>query len=268
MFTRRASLMNHKNKNICDKYNNLPYKCNHCNKRYAFKKSLLLHKKQKHSSNTNCNEIKCLLCNKKFTRQGSVRRHLSKGQCPMIKSNGHKISVINNNSINNDNSININNNNNNINININFGKEKLDDWIDKVGKKIIDKCIRNFQGLPCNLLEAKHVLAKQNRNIYLSSEEDKYNDMNIYSDGWKKMNTSLVLSKMLAGAADDIYDIIQNNKKYKLRLSKKLKEELDKKITIIQQDPYLKGSVVNMLLKNKDILSKHFNETNEIHEEI
>ena len=178
-------------------------------------------------------------------------------RCPGIKNKG-----TNNISITNDNSVNINNNNN-INIHINFGNEKLDDWIDKVGNKIIDKCIRNFQGLPCNLLEAKHVLAKQNRNIYLPSDGDKYNDMNIYSDGWKKMNTSLALSKMLAGAADDIYDIIQNDKKYKLRLSKKLKEELDKKITIIQQDPYLKGSVVNMLLKNKNILAEHFNETQE-----
>jgi hypothetical protein len=85
--------------------------------------------------------------------------------------------------------------------------------------------------------------------------------MNIYSNGWKKMNTSLALAKMISAAADDLYDIIQNDKKYKLRISKKLKEALDKKITIIQKDPYLKGPVVNMLLKNKNILCEHFNKT-------
>ena len=100
----------------------------------------------------------------------------------------------------------------------------------------------------------------------MKSEEDKYKDINIFSDGWKKMNTKLALDKMISASADDLYDIIQNDKKYKLRISKKLKEALDKKITTIQSDEFLKGPVVNMLLKNKNILEEHFDKTQTIEE--
>ena len=88
--------------------------------------------------------------------------------------------------------------------------------------------------------------------------------MFIYSNGWKKMKTSLVLDKMLVNISNDIYDIINNDEKYKLRLSKKLKKELDKKMTTIQTDNFLKGPVVNLLLKNKEVLSDNFNETQSI----
>ena len=268
-YKNKISLKNHKNRNECEKYNKLQFKCKNCYKRYSSKKALLKHMKDKHSIEQNvkkkCTNHKCPLCNKTFSCKSNLNRHLSKGYCPMIEKNSNNVSVMNNS--NNDNSVNINNNiNNNINIHINFGKEKLDDWINEVGNKIIDKCIRNLQELPCNLLEAKHVLAKQNRNIYLESEEDKYKDINIYSDGWKKMNTSSVLAKMIHSCGDDIFDLITNDKKYKLRISKKLKEALDKKITTIQSDEFLKGPVVNMLLKNKNILKEHFDKTQTIEE--
>jgi hypothetical protein len=150
-----------------------------------------------------------------------------------------------------------------MNITINFGMEKLDDWIEDVGRKMVDRCLRDLNGLPINLLEAKHVLSKQNKNVYLPSEEDKYKNSLVYSNGWKEMKTSQVLDKMLMGVANDIYDMITNDSKYKLRLSKKLKEALDKKITRIQNDKYLQGPTANMLLKNKETLSEHYNKTNE-----
>ena len=257
-FKKNIYLRNHINKNICEKYNKLPYGCNHCEKRYSLKRTLSIHLKSKHNNKNSENNknIKCTLCYKDFSSKSNLNKHLALARCHMIKNKASNISITNNN----DNSINIQNN---INIKINFGREKLDDWIDIVGNKIINKCIRNLQGLPSNLLEAKHVLVKQNRNIYLPSEEDKYKDINIFSDGWKQLSTSLILDKMLVNISNDIYDIIQNDKKYKLRLSKKLKDELDKKITVIQKDPYQKGPVINMLLKNKDVLSEHFNETQE-----
>ena len=80
------------------------------------------------------------------------------------------------------------------------------------------------------------------------------------------MNTSSVLAKMIHSCGDDIFDLITNDKKYKLRISKKLKEALDKKITTIQSDEFLKGPVVNMLLKNKNILKEHFDKTQTIEE--
>ena len=259
-YKNKISLLNHKNRNECDKYNKLQFRCENCPKRYSSKKALLKHMKDKHITKQNDEAIKCSLCNKRFSCQGNLNRHLAKGYCPMIKNNGSKISIVNNNdnSINNDNSVNINNN---INIHVDFGKEKLDSWIEEIGHKKLDNCIRNVKELPCNLLEAKHVYAKQNRNIYLPSEEDKYKDLYVFLDGWKKMNTSSVLDKMLANVADDLYDIVENYKKYKLRIGKKLKDELDGVITLIQKDPYLKGPTVNMLLKNKDILNEHFNKT-------
>jgi hypothetical protein len=258
-YKKKISLINHKNRNECDKYNNLKFKCTDCNKRYLLKKTLLKHMKEKHSTNKKCKEVKCPLCNKSFICQGNVNRHLKKGQCSLI---GNKSSVTINN---NDNSVNIQNNNNiqnNMNITINFGMEKLDDWIEDVGRKMVDRCLRDLNGLPTNLLEAKHVLSKRNMNVYLPSEEDKYKNSLVYSNGWKEMKTSQVLDKMLIGVANDIYDMITNDSKYKLRLSKKLKEALDKKITLIQNDKYLQGPTANMLLKNKEVLSEHYNKTN------
>ena len=211
---------------------------------------------------TNNKSLKCPLCKKPFSCQGNINRHLSLFQCSMLKGNKGNI-IIN---THNDNSVNIHNNNNiqnNMNIIIDFGKEKLDDWIDDVGRKIVDKCLRDLNGLPINLLEAKHLLSKRNMNVYLPSEEDKYNNSLVYSNGWKEMKTSQVIDKMLINVANDIYDMITNNEKYKLRLSKKLKEKLDKKITTIQNDKFLQGPTANMLLKNKEILSDHYNKTND-----
>jgi len=217
-------------------------------------------KKKNMAQVKNAKEVKCPLCNKSFSSQGNVNRHLKKAQCSIVGNKGN-ISITNI-----DNSVNIHNNNNiqnNMNITINFGMEKLDDWIDDVGRKIVDKCLRDLNGLPINLLEAKHILSKRNMNVYLPSEEDKYNNSLVYSDGWKEMKTSQVIDKMLINVANDIYDMITNNEKYKLRLSKKLKEKLDKKITTIQNDKFLQGPTANMLLKNKEILSDHYNKTND-----
>ena len=263
IFSRKSTLENHIKKNICEKYNNLPYKCSYCHNKYASKKSLLLHESKKHikeNIKVKCKEVKCPLCKKIFSNQGNVNKHILESRCPMVK--GNKGNII----INNDNSVNIQNNNNiqnNMNITINFGMEKLDDWIDDVGRKIVDKCLRDLNGLPINLLEAKHILSKRNMNVYLPSEEDKYNNSLVYSDGWKEMKTSQVIDKMLINVANDIYDMITNNEKYKLRLSKKLKEKLDKKITTIQNDKFLQGPTANMLLKNKEVLGEHYDKTKE-----
>ena len=260
-FKRKKYLMNHINKNICDKYNNLPYTCEYCNKKYLLKRTLSAHIREKHyeqfqeKKKGSKNKFSCQLCKKVFSNQSNLNKHLLLNRCTKVK-NGKttNISITNN-------SVNINNT---ININIDFGRERLDDWINDVGKQIVNKCIRNLNALPGNLIEAKHIMVKQNRNIYLPSDEDKYKDMYIYSNGWKKMKTSLVLDKMLVNISNDIYDIINNDEKYKLRLSKKLKKELDKKMTTIQTDNFLKGPVVNLLLKNREILSDNFNETQPI----
>lgn len=254
-FKKQKYLMKHLKKNICDKYNSLPYACEYCNKKYSLKRTLSTHIREKHFikfDKNNNNKLQCKLCKKVFSGQGNLNKHLLLKRCSKIKdSKTTNISITNN-------SVNINNT---ININIDFGRERLDDWINDVGKSMIDKCIRNFNGLPGNLIEAKHIMVKQNRNIYLPSDEDKYKDMYIYSNGWKKMKTSLVLDKMLVNISNDIYDIINNDEKYKLRLSKKLKKELDKKMTTIQTDNFLKGPVANLLLKNKEVLNENFNET-------
>ena len=105
-FTRKASLINHKNKNICDEYNKLPYKCTHCSKKYLSQKSLSVHERNKHSLNNNkkYNEkkkIKCLLCNNKFSRNSNLKKHLSLHRCPGLKNKGtnkstNNISITNN----------------------------------------------------------------------------------------------------------------------------------------------------------------------------
>ena len=267
IFKKNVYLKIHKNKNICEKYNNLQHICKHCGKRYFSKKTLLTHINKKHDKKTcgkNTDDInKCSLCNKSFSSKSNLNKHLSHMRCPMMKGTKGGVSIVNNNN-NIDNSVNIQNNiNNNINITIDFGKEKLDDWIEDVGRKIVDKCLRDLNGLPINLLEAKHILAKRNMNVYLPSEKDKYKNSLVYSNGWKEMKTSQVIDKMLINVANDIYDMVTNNEKYKLRLSKKLKEELDKKISVIQSDKYLQGPTANMLLKNKKLLSEHYNKTHE-----
>ena len=262
-FKKKSYLIKHQNKNICDKYNKLPFSCTQCNKKYTSNRTLMNHIKSKHSDiEKKCAKFECSLCNQIFKYKCSLNKHILESRCPMIKGNKGNI-IIN---THNDNSVNIHNNNNiqnNMNITINFGMEKLDDWIDDVGRKIVDKCLRDLNGLPINLLEAKHILSKRNMNVYLPSEEDKYKNSLVYSDGWKEMKTSQVLDKMLMGVANDIYDMITNNEKYKLRLSKKLKGELDKKITTIQNDKFLQGPTANMLLKNKDVLGEHYNKTKE-----
>jgi uncharacterized C2H2 Zn-finger protein len=267
-FKRKIYLKYHIEKNICDKYNQLPFGCDFCDKRYSLKKTLAQHVKNKHSSDNSKpqpKKVKCPMCNKTFSRSDNMKRHQNKGYCPMIK-NGKNVSITNNNTNNIDNSVNdnsVNDNSVNIqnNITINFGKEKLDDWINEVGRSTIDKCLRDINAIPTNLLEAKHVLAKKNRNVYIPSDEHKYKDSYVYLNGWIEMKTSLMLTKMLIGVADDIYDIISNNFKYGLRLSKKLKEALDEKITAIQNDKFLQGPAANMLLKHKEALEKHFNES-------
>jgi len=277
-FKKKVSLLRHKERNECNKYNNLAFDCSECNKRYAFKKTLVKHMKDKHnkkefkkenvnkidfSKNDTDNKFVCHACNKTFSTKGNAKRHITQRRCPKLKDSEKKASVINNTTNNNttnninDNSINDSYNTYNIQIN-NFNEEKLDDWIKSVSKEKIVECLRDLNGLPTNLLEAKHVISKKNRNIYLPSEEAKYKNSLVYSDGWKEMKTSLMLDKMLMNIADDIYDIITNDKKYKFRLSKKLKEELDKKITVIQNDEFLQGPVANMLLKNKEVLHDNY----------
>jgi hypothetical protein len=261
-FKRKVYLRNHIQKNICDKYKTMPFECKLCNKRYSLKKTLAQHIKNKHKTrDPKLDVTSCLMCNKKFSSKSNMKRHIKNGQCPIIKGNKGNVSIVNNN----DNSVNIHNNNinNNFNITIDFGKEKLDDWIEDVGRKIVDKCLRDLNGLPINLLEAKHVLSKRNMNVYLPSEEDKYKNSLVYSNGWKEMKTSKMIDKMLIGVANDIYDMITNDTKYKLRLSKKLKEELDKKISVIQSNKYLQGPTANMLLKNRELLGEHYNKTHD-----
>ena len=55
---------------------------------------------------------------------------------------------------------------------------------------------------------------------------------------------------------------MNSNTKYKLRLSKKIRKELDNKISVIHKDKSYRGPVVNMLLKNKEILSNNVNKSN------
>lgn len=264
-FSRKYTLLEHIKKNICEKYNNLEFKCTKCPKSYSKKKLLLNHIKNKHNNKQDDKKIKCSLCEKSFSNQGNLNKHLANLRCKFLKNDSVKNVSINNNSNNNnnnDNSVNINNNN--INININFGKEKLDDWFYEVGKSVIEDCIRDIDKIPINLLEAKHVISKKNRNIYLPKEEDKYKYMFIYDNGWKKIKTTKILQKMLGLSGDDLFDLIQNHKKYKLRLSKKSKKDLDKKITDINKDKFLQGPLANMLLKNKEILKDNFNKTREV----
>lgn len=263
-FKKKICLTNHIKKNICEKYNNLLFECKFCNKKYTSNRTLLNHIKNKHNDE-NSKKVKCSLCEKSFSCKSSLNRHLANLRCKFLKNNSAKnisINSNNNNNNNNDNSVNINNIN--INININFGKEKLDDWFYEVGKSVIEDCIRDIDKIPINLLEAKHIISKKNRNIYLPKEEDKYKYMLIYNDGWKKIKTTKILQKMLGLSGDDLFDLIHNHKKYKLRLSKKSKKDLDKKITDINKDKFLQGPLANMLLKNKEILKDNFNKTREV----
>jgi hypothetical protein len=266
-FKKKISLLRHKEKNECEKYKKLPYGCTHCGKRYALKRTLAIHIKDKHKcqkEKVKTEEFKCYLCNRSFSTKSNLTKHVTKRRCPKLKDSGNNTSVINNttnNTTNNNNTTNIGRDqiNNTINIQINnFNEEKLEDWIKTVSKEKISECLRDLNGLPINLLEVKHVLAKKNRNIYLPSEEDKYKNINVYNNGWKEMKTSFVLGRMLSNIADDIYDIISNASKFKVRMSKKLKKDLDEKITFIQNNKYLQGPTANMLLKNKEVLHDTF----------
>ena len=96
-FKKKISLINHKNKNECDKYNKLPFKCSYCNKRYKIKKTLMKHEKNKHIENKNINknikkyEYDCMLCNKLFSTKSNLTKHLLKKRCPKLKNSSMSI---------------------------------------------------------------------------------------------------------------------------------------------------------------------------------